>query len=270
MTTRELLSAAWDPGLAVSLLCVAALVIYGTRFRARLVPRAGHFVAAVAIFFLALASPIGVLARGYLFSAHMLQHLLLLLAVPPLVLLGLPRDTKVGAGGRPGGAIRYVGPWLAGVGAMWIWHEPTLCNAAAGSGGVQWLQTASLVGLGLWFWRPILAPRVQDRFPPFAAILYLFAACVACTVLGILVTFSPVEVCSIYLRPVDRLGALPLLRDGWGLTPSADQQVGGLMMWVPACIVYAAAILATLARYYREEGRSPRAVGERHASVEAR
>jgi cytochrome c oxidase assembly factor CtaG len=93
---------------------------------------------------------------------------------------------------------------------------------------------------------------------------------VACTVLGILVTFSPVEVCSGYLNPVDRLGVLPLLRGGWGMSRAVDQQLGGLLMWVPACFVYSAAILATLARYYREEGSSALVVGKRRASVEAR
>ncbi len=269
MTTRELLLSAWDPGRAVPVLCVAALAVYAARLRGRFTPRALYFFTAVGLVFLALASPLGVLARGYLFSAHMAQHLLLLLAVPPLALLGLPRETNSQAP-RAGGVVRHVAPWVAGVGAMWLWHAPTLCNAASRSGGLQGFQTASLLALGLWFWWPILAPSRHDRFAPFAAILYLFGACLACTVLGILVTFSPVEVCSVYLHPVDRLGVLGLLRAGWGLSPSVDQQLGGLMMWVPACFVYAGAILATLARYYREEGRAPLPASGHHAPLEAR
>ncbi|MGD0674408.1 MAG: cytochrome c oxidase assembly protein [Polyangiaceae bacterium] len=261
MTTRGLLLSAWDPGLPVSLACIIALGVYGVRFRRHLEARAVFFGLAVATFFGALASPVGVLARGYLFSAHMLQHLLLLLAAPPLVLLGLPR--KRGAPATPPrhrGPFGYLGPWAAGVGAMWLWHAPALCNLAAVSPTVQTLQIASLLGLGLAFWRPVLAPCLADRFPPFSAILYLFAACVACTILGILVTFSPVEVCSAYVHPVDSLGILPLLRDGWGLSCRADQEIGGLMMWVPACLVYACAILATLGRYYGEERPLPKAV----------
>ena len=257
MTTKTLLLSAWDPGLAVTLLCVFALAGYAVHFRRRLSARGLFFALAVAIFFVALASPIGVLARGYLFSAHMLQHLLLMLAVPPLVLLGLPRERPALGSSPPRdrGALGYVGPWLAGVGAMWIWHVPTLCNAAAASPTMQAFQTASLLVMGLAFWRPILAPRVEDRMPAFSAILYLFAACVGCTLLGIVVTLSPVEVCSAYMHPVDSLGVLPLLRDGWGMSCHADQEIGGLMMWVPACLVYAAAILATLGRYYGEEHR---------------
>jgi putative membrane protein len=257
MTTKELLLSAWDPGTVVPLLCAFALAAYLAHFRRRLEPRSAFFVLAVALFFVALASPIGVLAHGYLFSAHMLQHLLLMLGVPPLVFLGLPRERDL-AHPRGAGAVAYGGAWLAGVGAMWIWHAPTLCNAAAVSTTVQWCQTASLLAMGLAFWRPILAPRLLDRLPVFSGILYLFAACVACTLLGIMVTLSPVEVCGAYMHPVDSLGVMPLLQGRWGLSHQADQEIGGLMMWVPACLVYAAAILVTLGRYYGEEHRSLR------------
>jgi putative membrane protein len=253
MTTRELLFSAWDPGLVVPILCGVALGAYAVHFRRRLDGRAAFFVFAIGLFFLALASPIGVLARGYLFSAHMLQHLLLVLAVPPLVLLGLPRERGSAADPQEWGAVRTIAPWLAGVGAMWIWHARTLCNAAAVSATVQALQTVSLVTMGLAFWRPILAPRPSDRLPVFSAALYLFAACVGCTVLGVVVTLSPVEVCSAYRAPVDSLGVMPLLRGGWGLSCRADQQLGGLLMWVPTCFVYAAAILTILGRHYAEE-----------------
>jgi putative membrane protein len=252
LTSSELLLSAWAPGVVVPVACASALSLYALHYRRRLQPRAGLFVLAVSLFFVALASPIGVLARGVLFSAHMLQHLLLVLAVPPLVLLGLPREPDAAAP-RPSDSVGTGGAWLAGVGAMWIWHARTLCNAAAVSTSVQAVQTISLVVMGLAFWRPILAPRHSDRLPPFTAMIYLFAACIACTILGIIVTLSPVEVCSAYSHPVDALGALPLLRDGWGLTCKADQELGGLLMWVPACLVYAAAILATLGRYYGQE-----------------
>lgn len=122
---------------------------------------------------------------------------------------------------------------------------------------MQWLQTASLLAMGLSFWRPVLARRGDDRLAPFQGILYLFSACVACTILGIIVTLSPVEVCSAYAHPVDTLGIVPLLREGWGITCKADQQLGGILMWVPPCLVYGSAILATLGRYYGEERSAP-------------
>jgi len=181
----------------------------------------------------------------------MLQHLLLLLIAPALLLFSLPRSLSLALRPRCFGG-PAVG-WIAGVGAMWLWHVPALCDAAAASRPIHGLQTVSLLGLGVLFWRQILAPREAERLPPPGAVLYLFAACVACSVLGIILTFSPVTVCSAYaLPPVDRLGLLPALRAGWGLTPERDQQVGGLLMWVPMCLVYLGAITAQIARWFAE------------------
>lgn len=242
----------WDGFAMVA--CLAAAALYGAVHRTRLGPRAAYFAAALAVFVLALASPIGTLADGYLFSAHMLQHLLLVLIVPPLALLGLPgRKREAETPPASVGARSRLVTWGMGVGAMWLWHAPTLCNAAAQSELVHRIQEATLVLMGLAFWWPALSPVHDRRIAPLSGIVYLFTACIACTILGILVTFSPVEVCSVYLRPVDRLGILPTLRAGWGLTPAKDQQIGGLLMWVPACFVYLSAILAMLGRFYRDE-----------------
>jgi cytochrome c oxidase assembly factor CtaG len=196
-------------------------------------------------------SPVAVLARSTLFSAHMLQHMLLALAVPPLVLLAIPRSAR-GASERDERSVRWpwAASWAGGVGAMWIWHAPVLCNAAATSDAVRALQSASLPALGAAFWWPILGPRLEQRLPDAAAVAYLFSACGACTVLGVAIAFSPVEVCAAYGHGIDPLGARALVRGGWGLTPSVDQQLGGLLMWVPGCTAYAVAILALVARFY--------------------
>jgi cytochrome c oxidase assembly factor CtaG len=237
MTTLYLLWK-WDPvALAVLALALVAL-------RPRTASRALALGAAALLFALALSSPVATLADGYLFSAHMLQHLLLVLAVPPLVLLGLAP-----ASGRR--RLPTLVAWGMGVGAMWLWHAPTLCNAAATSPLVHRVQEGTLVAMGLAFWWPVLAPDATRRIAPLTAVVYLFGACVACTILGIAVSLSPVQVCSVYAHPVDALGILPTLRGAWGLTPERDQQLGGLLMWVPACLVYLAAILAALRRFYR-------------------
>jgi nitrite reductase/ring-hydroxylating ferredoxin subunit len=172
----------------------------------------------------------------------MLQHILLLLIVPALLLFSLPRSLSLALGPRV-----FAHPlfgWFAGVGAMWFWHAPALCNAAVSSRPVHALQTVSLLALGGLFWRQILAPRDAERLSPPHAIFYLFSACVACSVLGIIITFSPVAVCSIYtMPPNDHLGMLQTIRNGWGFTPERDQQIGGLLMWVPMCLIYLTAIL---------------------------
>ena len=251
-TTTELLLTAWDSDPVVIAILIVVVLAYALLSRGQAPARSAYFGGAIVLLVLSLASPIAVLARDYLFSAHMLQHLLLVLVVPPLALLSLP--VTEGRAGSSGAVARVAVPqWGLGVGAMWLWHAPTLCNAASRSLAVHSFQTLSLLAMGTAFWWPVFGPRAQRRLAPLGAMVYLFTACIACTVLGVFVTFSPVAVCSVYVHPVDRLGALSLLRDGWGLTPKVDQEIGGLMMWVPACIVYVVTILAMLRRYYRED-----------------
>jgi cytochrome c oxidase assembly factor CtaG len=136
---------------------------------------------------------------------------------------------------------------------MWFWHVPAFCDAAASNELIHTLQTFSLLLLGILFWRPIVGPHIEERLSPLAGILYLFTACIACTLLGIWISFSPVSVCPVFMRPADP-GVLPLIQ-GWGLSPASDQQIGGLLMWVPTCLVYLGAILFLLRRFYRQPGK---------------
>ncbi len=268
MTTQQFFLSGWDwdPfALAVGAAMVAggAIADCGLRIAdfkrgppAGVVKRMGFLVIAALIFLIAAVSPISVLANGYLFSAHMMQHMLLLLLVPPFLLLSLPAVASAPTPGRSvwrmvERALTWPGlAWLAGVGAMWLWHAPALCNAATASQPVHRFQIVSLLLLGTLFWWPIVGPRTERRLMPLVGILYLFTACFACTVLGIFITFAPISVCPVYLHPMDRLGLLPLIRGDWGFTPTVDQQVGGLLMWVPACLVYLSAIMGLLARWY--------------------
>jgi cytochrome c oxidase assembly factor CtaG len=255
MTTWGLLTSCWHLDVLALAACVGAPVTYLASGRARMRVRAVPAAAALLVFVLALVSPIGQLAEGYLFSAHMLQHLLLVLVVPPLALLGIaPEASEPRAAAEARRAVLPpVVAWALGVGAMWLWHERTLCDAASQDVLVHRLQELSLVGMGTAFWWPVLGPRLASRLPPLAGVVYLFTACAACTVLGILITFSPVRVCSVFAHPVDRLGVMPVVREGWGLTAERDQQIGGLLMWVPACLVYGIGILGVLSRMFREE-----------------
>src|SRR5262249_25267989 len=253
MTTTQFLTTAWkwNPGLL--LLCVLALAGYFLVFGRR--GRPIYFGAALSVTLLALISPLSELADGYLFSAHMVQHILLVLIVPALLLLTLPHSVSIP---RPLAPFNYplIG-WIAGVGAMWVWHAPALCNAATTLRAVSALQTISLLLMGSVFWGQVIAPREEERLSPPAGIVYLFTACIACTVLGIILTFAPVSVCPAYQQPVDRLGILDALRSQWGLTSERDQQIGGLLMWVPMCLIYVAAILAQLARWQSESEPRP-------------
>lgn len=246
MTTYQFFTTAWtwnSIGLSLVILsCVAYWLAFGRQGRPL------YFAGAIVVFLLAMVSPLSALADGYVFSAHMVQHILLVLIVPALLLLSLPRSFSLGP------PLTYFNHpligWIAGVGAMWLWHAPALCNAAATSRIVLAIQTTSLLIMGSVFWWQVLAPREAQRLSPPAGIVYLFTACTACSVLGIILTFAPVSICPVYQQPVDRLGILSIIRGDWGLTSDRDQQIGGLLMWVPMCAIYAAAILAQMARWH--------------------
>jgi putative membrane protein len=247
MTTAQFLCSAWTWSPAVIFFSVVAVAAYVAAFSIN--RRIGWLLAALGVVWLTLLSPLDALADGYLFSAHMVQHILLLLIVPALALFSLPRSQSLMPRPRLLGHPMF--GWVAGVGAMWFWHAPVMCNAAVSSRPIHAVQTISLLILGGIFWRQILAPREAERLSPPAAVAYLFTACVACSVLGIILTFSPVTVCSIYSGPsLDRLGMLATIRGGWDLSAEQDQQIGGLLMWVPMCLIYLTAIFAQLARWF--------------------
>ncbi|HMB95628.1 MAG TPA: cytochrome c oxidase assembly protein [Tepidisphaeraceae bacterium] len=252
MTSHRILTELWNwhsPAWGIAL--IAIIVYVGDVYRrGASALQIGLFITAVVTFIIALASPLAALASRFLFSAHMAQHLLLLLIVPLCAILAWPSTQNAAA--HRASSIRYSFGWLAGVSAMWFWHIPALCTAAMSSPVVFAVQVISLVGCGAAFWWPVFSPNVERRMPPHIAAGYLFAGCVGCSLLGIYITFSPVSVCPLYaMMTADSTGVLSVVREQWGLTHRIDQQVGGLLMWVPACVVYLSAILASLATWYR-------------------
>lgn len=256
MTTRELLLTTWHWHPSVLIGCAALAAAYAILLRGRWTPRAPVFGAGVLVLLLALVSPLHTLGERYLFSAHMAQHLLLLLIVPPLLLLGLPPAAlaRVLRRPTPRRIERVLGwpplAWGIGLGAMSLWHLPALYNAALGHAPLHIVEHVCFVGSAVIFWWPVLAPPAEARLHPLAAVGYLFAAMLASGVLGIILTFAAPGLYPAYLRPPDAPDLLALLRTRWGLTPPADQQLGGLLMWVPGSLVYLVAIIAALARWY--------------------
>jgi cytochrome c oxidase assembly factor CtaG len=247
---------AWDPDLSVLLGCAALLVAYRAAHRGAS-SRARWFVAGVAVMALALISPIDTLGDEYLFSAHMLQHLLLTLAVPPLLLLGIgPRFARAVVDcPRLGRIERALGnplvAWTQGVGVLALWHAPALFDAALGNEYVHIFEHLCFLTSATIFWWPILAPLRECRIAPLWAQLYLLGGAMANSLLGIWLTFAPAGLYAPYLHPDDALHLEHLLRTGWGLTPALDQQIGGLLMWVGGGFVFLAVMVAEFLRWYR-------------------
>lgn len=189
----------------------------------------------------ALVSPLDTLATA-LFSAHMVQHLLLILVVPPLliwselpkaILYALPRRTarRVAAGLRAQALFRRlwellthpVSAWSLFTALLWIWHLPAFYQAALVSEAIHLLEHGCLIAAALLFWWVLLHPGGRRSVRYGIAIPYLFLSAIQGGLLGALLTFSPRVWYPIYTgRTVMH-----------GLTPLQDQQLAGVLMWLP-------------------------------------
>lgn len=260
MSTSEFFLGAWDWKISVVAGCCGLMAAYAWAVRFRFSRRAIAWLAGVLLILLTLVSPLDELADKYLFSVHMAKHILFVLIVPALLLIGLPADPMERLlRYRPAArAEEFLSKpavaWIAGVGAMALWHIPWLFNAAISHEPLHIVEHLSLLIGGTIFWWPICTPLPRARLQPVPqAAAYLFTACLACTAMGVLITFASSPLYSVYAHPADVDGILPLIRQRWGISQAMDQQIGGLLMWVPACFVYLTAIMAMFARWYREE-----------------
>ena len=262
MTTVKLLTTMWDFEWSINLGCALLMLIYFWKVRASFWRRAS-FVSGIVVLFLALQSPLDPLGDTYLFSAHMAQHLLLILIVPPLLILGISepgarawlRHSCIAKPERILGN-PYVA-WFAGVSTMTVWHIPLFYNFALAHENVHVLQHLSFLVTATIFWWPVLHPLPERRLNTGLAVAYLFAAAAENSILGIILTFMPVGYYPAYVHPQDAYGASSLIRNGWGISPEIDQQLGGLLMWVPGCSVYFVAILALIARWFGQPETTP-------------
>jgi putative membrane protein len=168
--------------------------------------------AALAVLAVAFLSPLCALSSA-LFSARVVHHILLVAVAAPL--LGLARPARVPQG---------VGlPFLLATAALWLWHAPVPYDAALAHKGLYGLMQTSLLGTAFLFWRAAFSQ------PGGSGALWVLFAYMAMGLLGALLTFAP-----------DPLyGAHALGPQLWGLSRLADQQLGGLLMWVPAGVPFA-------------------------------
>lgn len=249
MTTSRLLLTEWSFDPSVYAGCGLLIAGYWWRVRRATAWQRCSWVLGVLTMFAALESALDPLSDTYLFSAHMAQHLLLILIVPPLLLWGIPEAEARGwmQHRKVRGAERVLGrplvAWFAGMGVMTLWHVPVLYDYAVAHEMVHIFEHLSFLVTATMFWWPVMSPLPERRLGPVASMFYLFAAVAENSALGIIITFMPVGYYKAYLHPSDPLGILSMIRNQWQLSTAADQHLGGLLMWIPGCTVYFVGIL---------------------------
>jgi len=216
----------------------------------------------IAALFVALISPIDRIS-DQLMTAHMIQHLLLADVVPILFTLALTKhilrpvtrhvhriERAAGPFGHPAfGVIAYVG-------AMWLWHIPTLYDAALEHGGIHVLEHFTFALAGLVYWWHLLSPiRSRMRLGGLGPVLYMGTTKILVGFLGVLLAFAPTLLYSFYDHGGSR----------WGLSPLDDQHVAGLVMALEQSIVMGIALAYLFIRMLAEaDAEDQRA--ERYAS----
>lgn len=171
-------------------------------------------IAATAVLFITFVSPLCALSSA-LFSARVAHHVLLFTVAAPLLAIFAPaRRTTATAGSA------FVVSSLI----LWVWHAPPLYDLALSHIGVYWFMQASLLFSAVWFWQIVL----DTRRPAVQSIYLTIAGLTQMGLLGALLTFAPNPLYAAH-------ASAPL---AWGLTPLADQQLAGLIMWVPAILPY--------------------------------
>ena len=263
--THELLRAwTFEPGVVIPIVVSAILYSLGIWRLHRASPKSVrksdvlYFALGWAALVLALVSPVHAWG-SVLFSAHMTQHELLMLIAAPLLVLGRPivpflwalprswavtlaRWSKLGAWATTWRTISNpVVAWTIHAVVLWAWHAPMLFEATLESESIHALQHASFLLSALLFWWAVI--HGHKRALGFGlAVLYMFTTALHSGLLGALLTFAN----SVwYPGYAERTAA-------WGFTPLEDQQIGGLIMWIPAGLVYIAAGLALFAGWLHE------------------
>ena len=248
----------WEPGVVAALL--ASALLYGGSV-GRLWRRAGrgrgitewqvgYFAGALLVIALALLSPLAGLSEA-LFSAHMVQHILLMNVAAPLLVWGItptfflwlwpttPRRRLARWWQRHMGLQRLwqfvcqpLVAWAIYALTLWIWHAPRFYQAALANQNIHLLEHSGFMAGALLFWW-VLAQARRNALQLGAALLFLFTTALHSGLLAAIITFARRPLYPIYAP----------YGFAWGLTPLSDQQLAGVIMWVPVGFVYLAALL---------------------------
>lgn len=242
-----------------------AYLLGATRWRARHCPglpfpagRAACFLAGLLVLTFSLNGPIHDLSDYYLFSGHMLQHLLLMLVVPPLLIVGTPGwllDPVLDCPGVEPAARFLTHPVVAGLAfslTMILWHLPGPYDLMMRNHDVHIATHLLFMATATMMWWPVMSPT--DRLPrltPGLQMLYLFLVGIPMQAVAAPISLSDTVLYHWYTEAPRT----------WGLSPLEDQQLGGLLMWVPGGFYLAGAIAIVFFKWAAAEARADRLSG---------
>jgi putative membrane protein len=210
-------------------------------------------VGGTVILFLSLNGPLHDLSDNFLFSAHMVQHLIITLIVPPLWLMGLPswslrpllkhRAVLATARALTGPLVAFALYNVVFVG----WHFPGAYNWALTNHNAHILQHIMFIAAAVAMWWPVVSPVPElDRIQTPVRMLYLFALGIPMSIVSAIITLAQHAMYPWYVS-APRVFEL--------LSPLDDQQLGGLIMWVPGMLVFWIAITIIFFRWSNREER---------------
>jgi cytochrome c oxidase assembly factor CtaG len=211
------------------------------------------FAGGVIALLAALVTPLDGLGEDYLFSAHMVQHVLLGDVAPLLILLGLSRVIMRPATRRLNGLERRLGPLaspatgiVAWLGLMYIWHIPALYEAAVENPAIHLLEHVSFFAAGVALWWPLIQPvPMRRRLTGLQPVAYIGAAKAGLAALGIFLTWSTTAIYP-YYEGTPRI---------WGLNPVEDQNVAGVIMMVEQSVTLVLVLVALFVRMLAQSER---------------
>lgn len=267
----------WEPSILIGLFLWQTAYLWLTsrrRGKARWNPvspgRKIIFSFGTLLAFLALVSPIDYISDHYLFSVHMLQHLLLIMVAPPLWLLGLP-DNFLDGLALPGLlqtlARRITHPVVAYLifnSVVLIWHVPGFYEAALENNNLHILEHLMFIVVSIIGWWPMLgcSRQVAPRLSLPLQILYMFFMMFPTTFLGAVITLAPAPLIPFYVHaprlwelaasPGQAVTTFGQTTNGWGLSVMDDQQAAGLLMWVPGNMIFMAAGFISLFKWFQD------------------
>jgi putative membrane protein len=209
------------------------------------------FYSALALIFLSLNGWLHDLSDGYLFSAHMVQHLVLTLVAPPMLVMGTPGWML-----RPALSWRGVGPvarWLTAPSRCFVifnvvlaaWHLPPMYEYAMAHHPIHIVQHLCFMTAAVLMWWPVLSPLPElPRLSYPGQMLYLFLLSIPMSLVAVCIGYAD-HVLYPWYASAPRI---------WGITPMQDQMIGSLIMWIPGGLFFFAIISIVFYKWQQVDG----------------